>query len=214
MADPDVRTVAKVFIVDDDEPVRRSLSRLLRSAGYQVVAVSSAADYINTPHEGIGCLILDVRMPDMTGPELQDRLTEIGSDLPIVFLTGQGDVATGIKAMKKGAFDFLTKPVDESDLLTAVQGALEAHESVRSQKSRLESIQARVETLTPREQDIMRCMISGALNKQIATHLSIAEKTVKVHRARVLEKMEVLSLAELARLCDLIGIEPGCVRTT
>ena len=198
-----------VFIVDDDASVRQSMSRLLRAEGLQTENFESAGAYLaRDPHAGVGCILLDINMPGISGIELQARLVERGHDMPIVFLTGHGDVRSSVLAMKRGALDFLTKPADEADLLRAVRQALEHHRHVREVTRTRDVILGRIDSLTPRELEVMQQLITGALNKVIADRLDIAIKTVKVHRAHVMEKMGVRSVAELLHLCHLAGIEP------
>ena len=198
-----------VFVVDDDESVRRSLSRLLRAAGLASETFPSAEAFLaRSPVEEVGCLVLDLRMRGLTGMDLQKRLTEAGQRLPIVFLTAHGDIPTGVEAMKLGAMDFLTKPVDDRRLLAAVRQALARCERDLAEQRAVEAIRTRLGTLTPREFEVMRGVIAGRLNKQIAAQLDIVEKTVKVHRGQVMHKMGVVSVAELVRDCARVGIEP------
>ena len=198
-----------VLVVDDDESVRRSLSRLLRAAGLASETFPSAEAFLaRSPVEEVGCLVLDLRMRGLTGLDLQKRLTETGQHLPIVFLTAHGDIPTGVEAMKLGAVDFLTKPVDDKRLLAAVQQALARCERDLAEQRAVEAIRTRLGTLTPREFEVMRGVIAGLLNKQIAAQLDIVEKTVKVHRGQVMHKMGVVSVAELVRDCARVGIEP------
>jgi FixJ family two-component response regulator len=198
-----------VFIIDDDASVRRSLSRLMRSEGLATERFPNASAYLEREaYGGVGCILLDINMPEMSGMELQARLADQGQSLPIVFLTGHGDVAVSVMAMKRGALDFLTKPVDEAELLRAVRNALEHHRRVRDETETRETILARIDSLTVREREVMQQLITGALNKVVADRLRIAIKTVKVHRAHVMEKMGVRSVAELLHLCHLAGIEP------
>jgi len=192
-----------VFVVDDDAAVRKAVSRLLRSAGIAVAAFASPREFLAqydpaTP----GCLVLDIAMPDLNGLQLQTTLGERGSILPIIFLTGQGDVSKSVQAMKHGAFDFLSKPVKDKDLLTAVRAAIERDTVARLEQAKLSEIRARLDTLTPREREVLEHVVSGKLNKQIAVDLGITEATVKMHRARVIAKMKVQSVAELARLME------------
>jgi FixJ family two-component response regulator len=196
-----------IFIVDDDAAVRQALSRLLRSAGWEVAAFASADEFLAGAH-GTGCVILDVRMPGMTGPELHARMAERGVSVPVIFLTGHGDVATGVHAMKQGAVDFLLKPVDDELLLQTVRRAVERHAAQRAGEAARREVLARVARLSPRELEVMKRVIRGSLNKQIAAELGIAEKTVKVHRGEVMEKMAAGSVAELVRLCDAAGVKP------
>lgn len=201
--------MATVFIIDDDNSVLKSLSRLLRSEGIQSECFESARSYLERDsYDGVGCILLDINMPEVSGIELQSRLVEQGHDLPVVFLTGHGDVSNSVVAMKRGALDFLTKPVDETDLLRAIRQALDHHRHVRELTRTRDAILNRVNSLTPREQEVMQQLITGAPNKVVADRLEIATKTVKVHRAHVMEKMGVRSVAELLHLCHLAGIEP------
>ncbi|AYQ43555.1 MULTISPECIES: response regulator transcription factor [Burkholderia cepacia complex] len=194
-----------VFVVDDDAAVCRSLTRLARSAGYRAESFESArgflagADLTCCP----ACLLLDLELPDVNGLELQ---RELGAVLPIVFVTGHGDIGRTVDAMRAGATDFLPKPVGDAVLLDAVARALERSAQMFARRRELETIQARVDRLTPREREVMALVVSGRLNKQVADDLGIAEKTIKIHRARVMEKMEAASLADLVRLADKIGI--------
>ncbi len=200
---------ATVFIIDDDASVRRSMSRLLRSEGIATESFESASAYLErNGYDGVGCILLDINMPEMSGIELQARLAERGDVLPVVFLTGHGNIAVSVMAMKRGALDFLTKPVDEADLLRAIRQALDHHARARDVHLARTSILEQIESLTPREQEVMLLLITGALNKVIAARLDIAIKTVKVHRAHIMEKMGVRSVAELLHLCHLAGIEP------
>jgi FixJ family two-component response regulator len=198
-----------IFVVDDDASVRTSLARLLRSAGLNVETFPSAEAYLERrPYDGPGCLVLDVCMAGLSGTDLHARLAENGCDIPIIFLTGHGSISMGVGAMKQGAADFLTKPVDEEVLLQAIRRTLARHEAVVHERTEAEAMRARLDTLTPRELEIMRCVLTGALNKQIAVRLGIAEKTVKVHRGRVMAKLEVDSVAELVRACAAAGVQP------
>ena len=196
-----------VFVVDDDAAIRKAVSRLLRSAGIAVAVFESPTEFLaqydpDTP----GCLVLDIAMPGFNGLQLQTALGEKGSVLPIIFLTGHGDVSKSVQAMKHGAFDFLTKPVKDKDLLTAVRAAIETDAFVRREKAKMSEILARLDKLTPRERELLEHVVAGKLNKQIACDLSITEATVKMHRARVMAKMKVQSVAELARLTERCGI--------
>lgn len=198
-----------VCIVDDDPAVRKGLARLLRSADLNVETFASAAEFLaKDGYEEVGCIVLDVRMPGVDGMELQARLGAKGADLPVIFLTGHGDIPLSVKAMKQGAFDFLTKPVDEEVLLDAVRQARQRRRATRSDRLEVQAVQERLASLTPREQEVLRCVLTGALNKQIAARLGIAEKTVKIHRARVMEKMGAASVAELVPICQRAGVEP------
>jgi FixJ family two-component response regulator len=197
-----------VFIVDDDPAVLKSLSRLLRASQINVVTFGSPQDFLERydPHTP-GCLVLDVAMPGLNGLELQEALRVKGSAIPIIFLTGHGDIPMSVQAMKGGALDFLTKPVHDKDLLKAVEAALEKDRIERQSRAELDDIQERLATLTPREREVLIHVVSGQLNKQIAYDLGTVEKTIKVHRARVMEKMKVGSVAELVRLTERAGIE-------
>jgi FixJ family two-component response regulator len=196
-----------IFLVDDDRSVRKGLSRLLASAGYAVEAFASAREFLSRePYAGPSCLVLDVRMPGLTGLDLQEALAAAGRRLSIVFVSGHADVPMSVKAMKGGAVDLLTKPVDEVDLLRAVQRAVAKDVEERGQEALVMEIRERVATLTPRETEVFALVVTGMLNKQIAFQLDIGEKTVKVHRARVMEKMRAESVAELVRLADRVGV--------
>jgi len=199
-----------IFVIDDDAAVCRSLARLLHSSGFHVETFSGAQEFLARPaFSGTGCVILDVCMSGITGPELHERMSEDGLSLPVIFLTGHGDVPTSVKAMKKGAVDFLLKPVDDEVLLEAVRQAVKRHAAEQARERERERINARLARLSLREREVMEHVIGGQLNKQIAADLGIAEKTVKVHRGRLMEKMEVGSVAELVHLCESVGIEPG-----
>jgi FixJ family two-component response regulator len=195
-----------VFVVDDDEAVRKAVSRLLRSAGIAVAVFASAREFLAQYNPATpGCLVLDMAMPDFNGLQLQTALTGKGCILPIIFFTGHGDVSKSVQAMKQGAFDFLSKPVKDKDLLTAVRAAIERDTVVRKEQAKLSEIRARLDTLTSREREVLEHVVSGKLNKQIAADLGITEATVKMHRARVRAKMKVQSVAELARLTERSG---------
>ena len=196
-----------VFVIDDDPSVCRGLSRLLHSAGYSVETFTSAKDYLlREAYDGAACIVLDVRMPQLSGTELQKILNTQKSNIPIVFLTAHGDVPLAVDAMKKGAEDFLTKPVEEKQLLGAVGRALQRHDKVRSDKLKTTDAQARLDHLTPRELEVLQYILGGATNKQIADDLGIAEKTVKIHRAKVMQKLNVSSAAELGWVSSFTSI--------
>ena len=196
-----------VFVIDDDASVRRSLARLLRAAGWNVEAFSGAGEFLQRePRPGAGCVVLDVRMPEISGPQLQSRMRETGLSLPIVFLTGHGDVPTSVQAMKRGAVDFLLKPVDSEELLRTVAQALERHAAGLARQREREHIRECMAQLTTREREVLESVIRGFRNKQIAAALGISEKTVKVHRGRVMQKMGVRSVAELVHLCETVDI--------
>ena len=204
------QTGATVFVVDDDAAVRRSLTRLLRSAGWSAEAFASAGDLLDrAPIAGPGCVLLDVQMPDMNGLELQERLSEVGITLPVVFLTGKGDIPMSVHAMKRGAVDFLVKPVEEEVLFRALDQAISRQAAETCNRQCRDSILARLARLSEREREVLERVLQGRLNKQIAFDLGIAEKTVKAHRGRVMEKMEAHTVAELVHLCDSVGFEPA-----
>ena len=203
------KTGPRIFVIDNDASVRQGLSRLLRSGGYVVETFSSAAAYLQEePYDYQGCLILDLRMPGLSGIDLQSHLTTKGCDLPIIFLSGHGDVPISVRAMKQGAVDFLTKPVDDEVLFATVERALSLNESSRARKRIDVGLNDKLRRLTPRELQVMRLLLGGARNKTIAFELGIAEKTVKVHRGKIMEKLELKSAAELGRFGVLVGIKP------
>jgi FixJ family two-component response regulator len=201
--------LSSVFVVDDDEPVRRALARLLRSAGYRVETFETAgafmehADLTSRP----ACLLLDLQLPDLSGLALQ---RELHAMLPIIFISGHGDMSSAVDAMKAGAADFLSKPISESILLDATERALERAQQVFAWREELAEIQSRMDQLTPREREVMTLVVAGRLNKQVAGELGVSEKTIKIHRARVMEKMKADSLADLVRLAEKVC----AVRTT
>lgn len=197
-----------VFVVDDDESVRRSLARLLKSAGYQVELFQSADAFLASGRhsQSPACLVLDLRLPGLTGMELQVQLAELQSPMAIVFITGHGDIPTSVRAIKGGAVDFLPKPFDDTDLLDAVARAIEQNRLDHRARAELSAIAERYAGLTPREREVMALIVTGKLNKQVADELGTVEKTIKVHRARVFEKMQVLSLTELVPLAAKLGL--------
>jgi FixJ family two-component response regulator len=201
-------TVPTIFVVDDDASVRRSLARLLKSAAYEVELFASAAEFLARPRrpEGAACLVLDLRMPELTGLELQARLSALASHLAVVFITGHGDIPTSVLAMKRGAVDFLPKPFEDTQLLEAVARAIERTAQNYRTHQELTVIRERFATLTAREQEVMKHIVTGKLNKQVADALGTVEKTIKVHRARVFEKMQVQSLAELIAVAGKLGL--------
>jgi RNA polymerase sigma factor (sigma-70 family) len=198
----------RVHVVDDDVSFRTAIERRLKKAGYEVVTYPSAQHLLDClPSESaLGCILLDVRIPGLSGPELQGRLGELGATLPIVFLTGYPDVPTTVRAIKAGAEDFLTKPVSSDDLLHAIERAIAHHETARSLKSKLDIVRAHIATLTPREREVFEHVIRGETNKQVANALGTTERTIKAHRHRVMEKMQVRTLAELVSLGERVGI--------
>jgi len=197
-----------VHVVDDDASFRTAIERRLKKAGYEVATYPSAQHLLDRlPNEsGPGCILLDVRIPGLSGPELQNRLSELGSTLPIVFLTGYADVPTTVRAIKAGADDFLTKPVTSDQLLRAIQRAMAHQEAARDTKSKLDIVRAHIAALTPREHEVFELVIRGKTNKEVANALGATERTIKAHRHRVMEKMQVQSLAELVSLAERAGV--------
>jgi RNA polymerase sigma factor (sigma-70 family) len=201
----------RVHVVDDDASFRTAIERRLKKAGYEVATYASAQHLLDRlPDEnGPGCILLDVRIPGLSGPELQVRLSELGSTLPIVFLTGYPDVPTTVRTIKAGAEDVLIKPVSSDDLLHAIERAIANHEATRGLKSKLDIVRAHIATLTPREREVFELVIRGKTNKEIANALGATERTIKAHRHRVMEKMQVQSLAELVSLAERVGVFGG-----
>ena len=196
-----------VYVVDDDPSVREALERLLRSADYGAKTFASASEFLDfSGPDAPGCLVLDIRMPELSGLELQDRLAEKGVSLPIVFLTGYGTVPESVKALKAGAVDFLQKPFEDGELLDAVSRGIKKHRRLRQEQNEMNALHTRLDTLTPREREVFALVVSGMLNKQIALALGTVEKTIKVHRARVREKIGAQSLADLVRFAEKLGI--------
>jgi FixJ family two-component response regulator len=199
-----------VFLVDDDDSVRKALARLIKSGGYDVQTFVSARGFLDSGdyNKGPACLVLDVRMPGLNGLDLQRELQAANATLPIIFITGYGDIPTTVRAMKAGAVDFLPKPVKDTVLLRAIEQALARAVRDHAERQQLEALSQRLNTLTPREREVMLLVVRGLLNKQIAFELGTVEKTIKVHRARVMRKMGVDSLAELVRIADKIAVPP------
>jgi FixJ family two-component response regulator len=197
-----------VHIVDDDASFRTAMERRLKKAGYEVAIYPSALDLLDRlPSESeAGCILLDVRIPGLSGPELQDRLRKLGSTLPIVFLSGYADVQTTVRTIKAGAEDFLTKPVSSEDLLAAVERALAHQLAARGPRDKLDTVRAHIATLTPREREVFELIVRGNTNKQAGNVLGATERTIKAHRHRVMEKMQVQSLAELVSLAERAGV--------
>ncbi|HSP94148.1 MAG TPA: response regulator [Thermoanaerobaculia bacterium] len=196
-----------VYLVDDEPAVLKSLSRLLRSEGFTVAAFGSPAELLEQLDPAArGCFVLDLAMPGLDGLALQNALSARGSELPILFLTGRGDIQKSVAAMKSGAMDFLTKPVDDERLFEAVRAALEKDRARRRARAEVAEIGRRLATLTPREREVLEGVVTGRLNKQIAASLEIALKTVKIHRGRMMEKMGAKSVAELVLLADRAGL--------
>ncbi len=197
-----------VYVVDDNPSIRRALSRLFRSLGHKVETFPSATHFLEAvPMAGPACVVLDVRMPRMSGLDLQQELAKVAPDLPIVFITGHGDIDMAVQAMKDGAVDFLPKPFDDQDLIDSVERALEYHRNRVRDREQIEELEKRRALLSPRENEVFERVVKGMLNKQIGFELGNAEKTVKVHRARVMKKMEAESLADLVRMAQRLGIE-------
>jgi len=199
-----------VFIIDDDPSARRGITRLVHAAGMNAESFASAEDFLASGKSNeSGCIVLDVSMPHMTGPELQEELSKTEYCMPIIFLSGNSDVPTTASAMKRGAVDFLTKPIDKDDLLGAIRVSLAKEEENRAQQEENLSINEHIKSLTPREYEVMSYVITGMLNKQIAAELMISEETVKIHRGRVMQKLGIVSVAELVHLCEKVGISPA-----
>lgn len=199
-----------VFVVDDDPSVLKALARLIRAAGRNVETFSSPREFLEAVHEDRpGCVVLDLRMPEVSGLDLQALLERAGSVLPVIFLSGHADVPTSVAAMKAGAVDFLTKPCDDAQLLAAIEGALERDARARAARDERDELAERFAGLTPREQEVCRLVAQGLLNKQAAYELGITERTIKVHRARVMQKLGVGSFADLVRLVERLKATPG-----
>jgi FixJ family two-component response regulator len=199
-----------IFVVDDDPAVCLALRRLIRSVGLDVETFTSAHDFLRTRRTSApGCLVLDIRLPDLSGLSLQEQLAESGIDLPIIFITGHANIPMTVRAMKAGALEFLTKPVNEQDLLDAVQRGIERHRLQLLERAEKSKVRARYELLTARERQILALVVKGWLNKQIAAELGRSEKTVKVHRGRVMLKMKAESVAELVRMAATLDLRQG-----
>ena len=196
-----------VFVVDDDPAVSVSMKRLIRSLGLEVQTFSSAQDFLRTKRpDAPGCLVLDVRLPDLSGLDLQQELAKANVDLPIVFVTGHADIPMSVRAMKAGAVEFLTKPFREQDLLEAIQHAIGQHRTSRQQRAEISELQQRQDLLTPREREVFPLVASGLLNKQIAHQLGASEKTIKIHRSQLMRKMKADSLADLVRMSERLRV--------
>jgi RNA polymerase sigma factor (sigma-70 family) len=200
--------IGTVHVVDDDASFRVAIERRLKKAGYDVATYGTAQQLLDRlPGDGApGCILLDVQIPGLTGPELQERLGRLGSVLPIVFLTGYGDIPMSVRAIKAGAEDFLTKPISSEDLLHAIEKALAHHEMLLEQREKLDALRDRIASLTPREREVFELVVRGKINKQIAFALGTTERTIKAHRHCVMEKMQVQSLAELVSIAERVGI--------
>jgi FixJ family two-component response regulator len=201
---------AIIYIVEDDPSFRKSMVRLIRSSGFEVAAFESAHQFLAQPHiRRPACLLLDVQLPDMDGLGLQQKLIERGSSLPIIFMTGHGNIPMSVQAMKKGAVDFLLKPFEAKDLKNAIHKALERDRQMRKKELEANKIRSLIDTLTPREKEVLRWVITGRLNKQIAQALGTSEKTIKAHRHGVMQKTKASSVAELVRLAEKVNISPA-----
>jgi FixJ family two-component response regulator len=200
-------TDAMVFVVDDDAPMRESLKNLIRSVGLRAELFASAQEFLRSKRPDVpSCLVLDVRLPGLSGLDLQRRTSEAGLEIPIIFITGHGDIPMTVRAMKAGAMEFLTKPFRDQDLLDAIQQALERDRKARDQRAEIEELRSRFASLTAREREVMARVVAGLLNKQIGAELGTSETTVKIHRHQVMEKMGAMSLPELVRMADRLGI--------
>ena len=199
-----------VYVVDDDASVRKSVGRLLRTAGLQVEAFASADEFLAHPSSNeTACLLLDLKMPGRNGLELQEALVAARKPIPIVFVSGHGDIPASVRAMKGGAVDFLTKPYSVEELLEAVERAMAKDKRDRREQAQVTELESRARALTPREAEVLRLVVRGLLNKQVAAELGISEKTVKVHRARVMHKMRADSMADLVRMAGRLPPAPG-----
>ena len=198
---------ATVFVIDDDAPMRVALMNLIRSVGLRAELFASAEEFLRSKLPDVpSCLILDVRLPGLSGLDLQRRTIEAGMEIPIIFLTGYGDIPMTVRAMKAGAVEFLTKPFRDQDLIDAIHQALERNRKARSQRIAIERLRSRFASLTSREREVMAKVVAGLLNKQIGAELGTSEATVKIHRHQVMEKMGAASLPELVRMADRLGI--------
>jgi len=195
-----------VFIVDDDARMREALSDLLESLGWRAVALGSAGEYLSYPRPDLpACLILDVELPDINGLDFQKQISH-SDHPPIVFLTGHGDIPSSVRAIKDGAVDFLTKPFTERELVEAIQSAVDRDRAVRQERAELETLRERLASLTPREREVLPLVVSGLLNKQAAAELGISEVTLQIHRSKIMQKMEVVSLADLVRTAEKLQV--------
>ena len=203
-------SVATVFVVDDDKSVRTALKRLLKSTGHKMFTFSSAEEFFDHDHcfDVSGCLVLDIQMPGLSGLELQDQMAVAGISIPIIFITGNGNVPTSVRALKAGAVDFLEKPFDDLVLLDTIHRAIAKDTRAKQAQSKIKAINQRVSSLTPREKEVFTLVVTGMLNKQVAFELGTSEKTIKVHRARVMQKMSAESFADLVRLAEKAGVHP------
>ena len=199
-----------VFVVDDDVSVRESLELMIKFAGWQPETFASAGEFLARPRTSLpSCLVLDISLPDLNGLELQKMIASERTDMPIIFITGHGDVPMTVKAMKGGAVEFLTKPFDDEVLLSAIRHAINRSAAVLDEQSEMMTLRSNYESLTPREQDVMRCVVAGMLNKQIGMKLGISEITVKAHRGKMMQKMKAESLAGLVKTAVRLGLAPA-----
>ena len=205
----------RVHVVDDDRSFATAIERRLKRAGYEVATYASAQQLLDLLPNGNepSCIVLDVRIPGLSGPQLQERLSELGSTLPIIFLTGHADIPTTVRAIKAGAHDFLTKPVTSDDLVRAIEKAFAHHQISRDEQNKLDGVRARVATLTPRERQVFEFVVGGHTNKHAARALGCTERTIKAHRQRMMEKMQLRSVAELVSLAERIGVASAAGRT-
>jgi len=196
-----------VFVVDDEPAICLSLKRLVRSVGLEAETFTSAREFLRSKRpDGPACLVLDVRLPDLSGLDLQQELLDANVDLPVIFITGHGDIPMSVRAMKAGAVEFLTKPFRDQDLVDAVQHGIEKHKAARQQRAELAELRALYDSLTPREREVLPLVTAGLLNKQIAAELCASEKTIKVHRGQVMHKLRAESLAQLVRIAEKLGL--------
>jgi FixJ family two-component response regulator len=210
-----VSTPIKVAIIDDDESVRKALLRLMKSAGIDAVVFASAQGFLDDPvRQQADCVVTDLRMTGLDGLELQEKLNQVLPDVSVVFLTGYGDIPTSVHAMKAGAVDFLEKPVEEDSLLATIDSAAERSRQSKARRIELVKLEGRYATLTPREREVFALVTAGLLNKQAGAELGAAEKTIKVHRARVMQKMKADSVADLVRMAQRLGVQAKGVLTS
>ena len=199
--------VPTVFIVDDDRSMRQAVQDLVESVGLRAESFATALEFLNRqPTSDPSCLVLDVRLPQMSGLDFQRRLTEIGMQIPIIFITAHGDVPMSVRALKSGAVEFLTKPFRDQDLLDAIQQALQRDRAAREQQAEVDGLRGRYQALTAREREVMGLVVSGMLNKQIASQIGASEATIKIHRGNVMQKMQAASLIELVRIADKLKL--------
>jgi FixJ family two-component response regulator len=202
-----IEAAPTVFVIDDDDLVRKAIQGMLKSVGLKSQTFATAQDFLRSQRpDGPSCLVLDVRLPGVNGLDFQRQLADAGLRIPIIFITGHGDIAMTVQAMKAGAVEFLTKPFRDQDLLDAIQQALERDRNTREERAKIEELHSRYRSLTPREREVMALVVAGLLNKQIAGELGTSEASVKVHRQHVMEKIGAGSLAELVRMADKLGI--------